>query len=653
MVRGYWRSLVLVFALCLTVAASPPETAAGIRLEITSRTPAFDGASFGERGEYERISGIAHFAIDPLDPVNRHIVDLEHAPRDAQGLVRYQTDFLILRPREGSKASRVLAFDVVNRGIKTIGLLNGGSIGLADPIDRGDELLMREGVTLVWNGWQGDIAAQGMIGARFPVASSEDGPLSGPVSTETIFDNTTGGRIALPYPALSTDPARARLTVRATATAPERSIPADAWEFVDDRTVILRRPAGMDAGAIYRFEYVARDPKVMGLGFAATRDLVAFLRHASIAEGNPLADIAAAPCPRMANGACANPNGGVFAATIGFGVSQSGRYLRDFVYQGFNRDSSGGRVFDGVLTVIPGARRTFTNHRFAEPGRFSRQHEDHGVPGFAFPFAYSTLRDPATGSSDGILQSCTTTGTCPRIFHIDTGAEFWQAGSSLVGTGGTARDVDFPPNVRAYMIASAAHATGFTLPACKFPPNPLNYTPVHRALFMSMVDWTLGRAEPPPSLWPRIDQGELQALDRFAFPAVPSLGLSGPQVVNRPVPPAGKPEWPVLVPTVDADGHDLAGIRLPAVAAPTGTLVGWNLRKPGFAEDQLCLLAGSYLPFATDRAGRGDDPRLSVAERYADPAARETQAARVADALIRDRLLLEQDRARVVAPLDR
>jgi hypothetical protein len=648
MLHTILRRLMVVAAISLTSAAAPPQPRGEVRLEITSRTLAFDGASFGDRGQYERIAGVARMTIDPLAPANRQIVDLDLAPRNAKGLVAYDIDFMILRPREGRRANRVLLFDVVNRGIKTVGLLNGGGIGLADPIDRGDELLMREGVTAVFSGWQGDIAAPGMLGARFPLATDRGRPLTGRISTETIFDSPRGDRIALPYPAASRDKSSARLTVRAISDSPARIIAPSQWRFADDRAVIVGRPADMDAGAIYRFEYVARDPKVMGLGFAATRDLIAFLRHASAVQGNPLADVAEAPCPTR-NG-CRN---GPFASAIAMGVSQSGRYLRDFVYQGFNRGLSGRKVFDGVMAVIPGARRTFTNYRFAEPGRFSRQHEDHDVPGFGFPYTYATLTDPVTGRSDGILKACTATATCPLLFHIDTGAEFWQAGASLVGTGGTARDVALPPNVRAYMIASAAHAPNFTLPACAYPPNPMNYTPVYRALFMAMADWTLGRAAPPPSRWPSLAKGELVPLERLRFPNVPALGLVKANVMNRPIPPRGRRGWQMFVPQVDADGNDLAGIRLPAVAAPTGTLLGWNLRKAGYGEGELCLLAGSYLPLAPDRASRGNDPRLSLAERYPDPAARPAQAAQAAARLTRDRLLLERDTKLVSAPFGR
>jgi hypothetical protein len=641
------RMAALAAAVALTTGATPPQPGV-VRLEITSRTLAFGGANFGTRGQYERIGGIAHMTIDPLAPANRGIVDLDKAPRNARGMVAYDVDFIILRPREGAKASRVLAFDVVNRGIKTLGILNGGGIGLADPIDRGDELLMREGLTTVFSGWQGDIAAPGLLGARFPTATDHGKPITGRVSTETIFENLTTNRIALPFPAASRDQASARLTVQAVTNAPRRLIAQDHWRFADDRAITLDRPGDMDAGAIYRFEYVGRDPKVMGLGFAATRDLIAFLRHASAAQGNPLADIAAAPCP--ARKRCGNEP---FASAIAMGVSQSGRYLRDFLYQGFNRDLAGRKVFDGVMTVIPGARRTFTNYRFAEPGRFSRQHEDHDVPGFGFPYTYGTLTDPVTGRSDGILKACTATATCPLLFHIDTSAEFWQAGASLVGTGGTGRDVAFPPNVRAYMIAGAAHAPNFTLPGCKYPPNPMNYGPIERALFIAMTDWTLGRAAPPPSRWPSLARGELVSVERLKFPVVPSLGLAPARVLNSPIPPSGHRRWPIFVPAVDADGNDLPGIRLPAVAAPTGTLLGWNLRKAGYAEGDLCLLAGSYLPFAPDAASRGDDPRRSLAERYPGARDRAEQAVQVASRLTRDRLLLARDAATVAKPLGR
>lgn len=629
------------FLLAAALLATPhlsqaKDTAPGVRIppvriEVTSRIDAYEGRRFGEHGPYERIAGIAHLRIDPQAPANRGIVDLARAPRGADGLVAYDVDVVILRPKDGTRARRVLLYDVVNRGMKLLSMFTGGSpMSGADPIDPGDGLLLRQGYTLVWSGWQGDIplsgTGAGRVGARFPVATDGSKPLTGPVASEAIFDNTTSNRLTLPYPAASLDQGKARLSVRALTDAPAQAIAPADWRFDDDRHVTLKRPVGMDAGAIYRFEYVARDPVVMGLGFSATRDLVAFLRHGTAAQGNPLADIAAAACERDAKNACVNPAGGAFSATVAFGASQSGRYLRDYLWRGFNRDLAGRRVFDGVIPFVAGARQTFTNFRFAEPGRFSRQHEDHDVPGFGFPFAYATLTDPVTGRRDGVFERCRQDGTCPKLFHIDTSAEFWQAGASLVGTGGTARDVALPADVRAYMIAGGAHAPGMTMPACRYPANPLNYTPIVRALLLDMVEWVAGRRAPPASRWPSLAAGELVPVEALQPP--PALGIEWPRVVNQPVAPAGKREWPVFVPQIDRNGNDVAGIRMPQITVPDGTYLGWNLRKAGYGAGDLCLIAGAYLPFADDA-----------------PTSAETAPARAAHALrlVEQHLMIAED----------
>lgn len=640
--------LVALLALIAAPAVAKP-VARGVQIEVQSRTPVFAGESFGSHGAYEKITGLAKLLIDPRAQENKDIADLALAERDADGLVHYAVDIVILRPIDGKQARRVLLYDVVNRGIRTAGMLNGGAIGLTDPIDKGDALLMRQGVTLVWSGWQGDLAttsATPMIRGHFPLVTAKTSPVTGRTSTETIFDRPDGKTMTLPYPALSLDQSTARLTVQAVTGSEPRVIPSAQWRYLDDGHVEVTRPADMDAGAIYRLEYTAKDPRLFGLGFTATRDLVAFLRHGSAEEGNPLADISAAPCERNAANACVNPQGGVFASTIAWGVSQSGRYLRDYLYQGFNRDTSGRKVFDGVMAVIPGARRTFTNYRFAEPGRFSRQHEDHDVPGFTFPYAYSALRDPVTGKTDGILRACEATSTCPKLIHFDTSAEFWQAGASLVGTGGTDHDVPFPANVRAYMLAGGAHAPRFTLPACRYPANPLNYGPTLRALFLAMIDWTLDKQAPPPSRWPSLAKGELVPVTALRGPTTPNFAWA--KVLNQPIPPAGKPAWPIFAPAIDADGNDLPGIRPPEVAAPAGTLLGWNLRKASYGEGDLCLLAGTFMPFAASAATRDGDSRLSLAERYPEPGTRPAKLRQAADGLVAARLLLPEDAAKMV-----
>lgn len=630
----------LAFAATLLTAApalaAPPE----VRVEITSRATAFEGKVFGEHGDYEQIKGVVRFAIDPLAPENRGIVDLRQAPRDAAGMVRYEADFAILRPRMAARGRRVMVYDVVNRGNRLILSLNGGTA------DNG--FLMRQGYTLVWSGWQGDITGANAIAARLPIATDHDRPLTGRISAEANIDSPQGGHITLAYPAATQDPAQARLTVRARADDPEQIVPPGRWQWEDDSHVRVSPPPGMDAGAIYRFSYEARDPRVMGLGFAGVRDLLAFLRHASAQQGNPLADLAAAPCERTAAGAC-NTAQGAFDTVIGYGASQSGRFLRDFVYQGFNRASDGSRVFDGVFALIPGARRTFTNARFAEPGRFSRQHEDHDVPGFDFPFTYGAVTDPVTGRRDSLLARCTQTRTCPRLFHVDTSAEFWQAGSSLIGTGGTARDVPLPRGVRAYLIAGGSHMPGLAMSYCRYPANGLDYQPILRALLVRLVDWTAHRRTPPDSRWPSLAQGDLRSLDALAPPDLGGAGLEWPKVVNRPLAPAGKRGWPVQVPRVDADGNDISGIHAPDLSAPLGTYLGWNVRKPGFAAGDLCNLAGSYVPFARTEVERGGDPRPSLERRYSDGSRQPRMAAAIA-ALQGQGFLLAEDAEALAVP---
>ena len=454
------------------------------------------------------------------------------------------------------------------------------------------------------------------------------------VSTETIFDAPNGDTMILPYPAARFEQVEAKLAVQQRTGDPKRVLAATEWSFVDAKQVRIRRPADMDAGAIYSFEYLARDPVVMGLGFAATRDLVSWLRQPH--EGNPLADMAQAPAEPSGE---TNATDSLFASTIAIGGSQSGRYIRDFLWQGFNRDAAGKRVFDGVIPFIAGGRRTFTNFRFAEPGRFSRQHEDHDVPGFDFPFAYDTLTDPVTGKTDGILAQCTDDGTCPRVFHIDTGAEFWQAGASLVGTGGTNHDVAFPDSVRAYAIAGGAHAPGLTMPFCTYPANTMNYAPVLRALLVAMVDWTTGRADPPASHWPSLKAEEIVPVESLDPPFQPWA-----RVVNLPIPPTGKPIWPVFVPVIGRDGNDLPGVRLPEIAAPTGTYLSWNLRKEGFAAGELCMIFGGYVAFAKDADLRDQgDRRPTLDELYRNGNERGTAYSAAARQLARDRLLLLAD----------
>jgi hypothetical protein len=560
------------------------------RFEIRARGDAFGGASFGEVGGYERIDAVAYVTLDPAHAANRGIVDLALAPRDDAGRVAYDVDVTILRPKDPAHASGTLLADVPNRGNR-LGLfaLNDAPRGAApdDPASAGNGFALKRGYTLVWVGWQADVAGQALMSARFPVAREPSGePITGPVQLEVVFDHSEQpGRIALPYPAASLDVGRVSLTVRQRQSDAPRELPGEALRFESERALLATRPADMDAGAIYELVYTARDPVVTGLGFAATRDVVSFLRFATQDEAGTR-----------------NPLAGEVERALAIGFSQSGRYLRDFLWQGFHVDGAGRALFDGVLPVIAGARKTYTNRRWGQPGRFSRQHEEHLVPGNQFPFTYTVTTDPITGARDGLLARCAATNTCPKLMHVDTSAEFWQAGASLVGTDGAGHDVAFPENVRAYLIAGASHAPGMVAPYCEYLANPVSYSPVIRALVVAMERWLRGEAEPPGSVWPRIAQSELR--ERGAGEPPPN---TVPRVDYDAVPPKIVGDgWRVLVPKTDANGNDVPGIPLWALQKKPGAYLGWNVRKEGFAKGELCFLFGGF------RASAHGQPRSSI-----------------------------------------
>ncbi len=638
-------------ALTLSAGAAVAEVVRFTVIDV--ETPAFGGRRFADVGQYERLTARVTMAVDPTDPRNAAVVDLDLAPRNAAGRVEYASRVVILRPVEGARANRRIFFTVVNRGNpNSLPLFldaprwDGGARTRAAGAGNGS--LMRAGYTLVWSGWQADVAAgDGRLRLEAPVVEG----VTGIARDEFVFDHTDDPAVAtLGYPAADRDPAKASLSVRQRPGDPRqhpRDLAFDYRTSSAGRTqIVIQRPAGFDAGAIYELIYPARDPVVMGLGFAATRDIVSFLRRAQT-------DAAGTPNPLARDG---EPE---IEYAYAFGRSQSGRYLRDFLYQGFNEDEDGRRVFDGLMPHIAGSRRMFTNARFARPGVYSKQHEDHLTPGDQFPFSYVTLTDALTGRRDGILARCQTSGTCPKVIHTDTATEYWQARASLVVTDTRGADLALPSNVRVYLFASVPHgsqntATGspLSLAACRFPSNPLHVGAPMRALLRALDRWVSDGIEPPASRHPRRADHTLVASGRrdVGFPSVPDLpyaGLFNPlRVVDYAVqPPAEGATYPVFVPTVDADGNDVPGIRIPWVDMPVGTYLGWNLRRRGFAGGELCHLNGSFVPFAATRAERQDtkDPRLSLEERYSTRRVLVDGVRRAAQRLVRNGFLLEED----------
>jgi hypothetical protein len=658
--------LALLLAACQSVGPAGGAAASGgtiERLEIRSRAPAFGGARFGEAGAYELITGVVTGRLDPAHPSNATIVDLGLAPRDADGWVTYQSDVSILRPASAERARRVILYDVVNRGRPLAHQLyfnEGGALDAAG--GAGNGFLMRQGITVVWSGWQGDLPLAsgkgGLLGTRFPIARGADGsPVRGMVRDEWVFDHRTNpARAELSYPVADPDRARAILQVKQRRADPWRVI--DGWSYDGDRAIRIERPADMDAGAIYEFVYPARDPVVMGIGFAAIRDLVSFLRYDAVDRGG-------APNPLNERAACPDKARQTADVVILEGISQSGRAVRDFVYQGFNLDTAGRRVFDAAMPLIAGSRRTWVNERFAQPGRWSKEHEEHFQHGDQFPFGYAVTTDPVSGRRDGVFARCEATRSCPKLMHVDGGAEFWQGRASLVGADGAGRDLDVPPDVRAYLMTGTPHAYAPTgkapkPAACALPGNVVNPGATTRALLVALVDWVARDVPPPASRWPRVAAGELADPRDARALGLPDLSRIGAVYqgthnalyltdYGAAVPKVDLSRaYRVLVPVTDADGNDRAGVRTPDVEVPLATHLPWNPRGVGFAPGAACGGAGSTLPFAPDAAtrARNGDPRPSIAERYADEQDYLRRVRASVDGLRAQRLMLEEDAQR-------
>ena len=627
------RASVITVVACLLAPGSGLAQITEFALDVVE-SPALGGQSFGTVGRYEFLRGVVAGELDPADPRHGHIVNLDSAPRNAAGRVEYRATVEIYRPVDMSRWNGALYHTVSNRG-------RGGA---AEPA------LLERGFVFVRVGWQGDLTpTDSNIVAYLPVASNQDGsPIVGPALEEFIFNDAESvSRGRLTYPAASLEPRGGMLSVRAAQDA-ERRRPDDLqWRYVGDREIEIDRPAGFDGGAIYEFIYEAKDPIVLGIGFAAMRDAISFLRYESAdRDGNPN-PLAAHDLPTSA---------------ISLGISQSGRMLRDFLYQGFNEDVAGRIVFDGVHPNIAGSRKTFTNYQFGQPGRWQKQHEDHVYAGDQFPFTYATLTDPLSGRTDGLQERCSVSNTCPKIVHSDGEAELWQARASLVVTDPEGGHVELPDNVRVYLLSGTQHGGGpgvHTRPPsqgiCQNLSNPLALADTRTALSVALYEWAEKGVEPPASRFPTVADGGLVAASDLGFPAIPGVQYSGSYnplhlADHRSLPPMYGDAYTVLVGRIDADGNMVDGVRHPNLAAPVGTHTGWNLRRAGFGEGGQCGGTGSFIPFASTDADReaSGDPRRSLEERYPTHAAYVEAVSEAADALVVERLLLPGDAKAIV-----
>jgi alpha/beta hydrolase family protein len=640
------------------------------RLQITTHeSPTFGGFSWPGVGQYEKIAGKAFGELDPADPKNAVIVDLSLAPRNAGGKVEYSFDFYMLKPIDLSKGNHKMLYEPPNRGGKTISALNRG-VGGNDPgsvtnaTTLANSFLMPQGYSISFSGW--DLAA-GTNSANFnttitlPIAKNPDGSsITGP-SFEYIV--SPGSAYALTYPAATLDQSKATLTHRVHLDDVPVPVPASGWAYNADGTSIHLASGNFIANDIYEFSYTAKDPAVTGVGFAAIRDWNAFLRYET-------KDDAGTP----------NPLAGDITRIYTEISSQPGRTLNDFRYFGFNQAENGKQVFDGLMQWIAAGDGISMNYRWAQPGRTERNRQDHLFNEARFPFANVTTTDPITGKTESRYTKCTATSTCPFAVEIYTGNEYWVKAASLMSTNpqGTA-DLPDSPFTRLYFMSSMQHGTGSATSRgnCQQFQNPLDSSPVQRALFIALDKWVTEGTLPPPSQVPKLADGTLQPplpQDGMGFPHIPGVTYTGLKTTrylfnygsdfrNTGIPtinppsgsapyqdnPAWGPIYPSFIPKTDSDGNDIAGVRLPRVTVPLATYTGWALRSGAQANDG-CESSGQYIPFPATKAARlaSGDPRPSAQERYGSYGTYSLAFAMAVKKMVANRTLLQEDAVSVL-----
>jgi hypothetical protein len=658
------KALVLAAAMMLSGHAAQAQITRIVIDASRSETPAFEGRTFGPVGQYEKLRGTAYGEVDPADPRNAVITDVQLAPRNARGKVEYSMDVFILKPMDLRLGNRKVILDFNNRGDMRIGVLNDAPLSNnpRTAAHAGTGFVMSLGYSVVSNGW--DFGASGTndeLTISVPIVKNPDGSsMTGPSYEYINFDNAKSVRYDLTYPAATLDKSKATLTVRARLDAAADDVPANGWEYVDERTIRLL-PAGtpFKQSHVYEFTYMARDPVVAAVGLAATRDFITFLRHAEadeVGNPNPLADNA--------------------QTVFTFSISQPSRALNDFVALGFNQDTKGGRVIDGMLKWTGGGSGNQINYRFAQTGRTERNRQNHLYPEAVFPFAYPVLTDHLSGRTGGRSARCAATDTCPKAFDANSANEYWVKAGSLLHTDTRGNDLPDPDNVRFYLLSGLSHGVGnpASRGSCQQFLNPTSPSPALRALLVALDQWVTRGTQPPTSRVPRrADNTMVRAVVRpgyqtgivpkedLGWPTVPGVTYSGvittryhldfgPMldkgiVSQYPASVAGRPAYPVFVSRVDRDGNETAGIRLPPVEAPIATTTGWALRHAGFGENEGCEGNGQHVPFAITRAARlaTSDPRPSLEERYKNHDGYVAAVRTAAEKLQRERLLLSAD----------
>jgi Alpha/beta hydrolase domain len=622
-------------AACVIVAAwATVAVAEVVSVEVADRRDVADARAFGAAGVYEKLSGTLRFAVDPKAAANARITDLALAPTAADGRVAFAADFYLLKPKELGRGNGALLLEVSNRGRKGILPMLSHAAGSLDPTTAetlGDGFLLEQGFTLLWVGWQFDVPADpALLHLVAPTATDRGAPLAGLVRSDFVVreagvhDQSLGDGDHVPYAVADPSSPENTLTVRDDPFGERQVVAREKWQFagledggkvVADRTRVYLAD-GFEPKRIYEVVYTAENPRLAGLGLAALRDAATRLKH----EGAPELGIAA----------------GALDRALAFGISQSGRVLRTFIYEGFNQDERQRRVLDGVLAHIAGGARGGFDKRFAQPSRSSTSYL---YPNELFPFTNATQTDPVTGTTDGLLAR-TKPAFLPKIFFTNSSNEYWRASAALTHlTADGERDLAPGDETRIYLFASTQHGPAAFPPrpgAGRLPGNPNSYAWFLRALLLKLDDWVAHGTSPPPSRYPTLALHTLVERDALAFPAIPGVAVPrevrairrldfGPRFASEGVstiePPRVGAAYRMLLPQVDADGNDRDGLRSPELDVPLATYTGWNLYDPRLGrDDELVSLQGGFVPLPRDAAERerSGDPRRAILERYRD-----------------------------------
>jgi hypothetical protein len=647
--------------LLLTIASVQARV---VRVEITFRADVLNGKTFGDAGPYERIIGRVYFAVPVSNPHNRRIVDLSNSVNLKHGEVEFSADFIALRPKDSRKGNGSMLLENPNRGrSRILSLIDGGDWNAAN--DAGDAWLLRHGFTFVSLGWQWDASGEDALTFHAPIAKENGKTITGLLRGDLMLSKTMAeiplGHLILgniggtEYAVSNPDDPRNVLTVRDSREAQRTVIPRSHWQFahtINGKLTPSNRHIHLDGdfqpGKIYEYVYVVGDPVVAGLSFAAVRDFSSHCKHA------PDALI---PAQR------------VYAE----GISQNGRFLRDFLYQGFNADEDGNMALDGVLAHVAGAGRGNFNYRFAQPSRDAQPTSSVFYPTDIFPFTDQPEIDPLTGEKAGLLDRAMADNVLPKIFFSNTSYEYWGRACALIHvTADGKQDAPISDNVRIYHFTGEQHFPGPWPPARgegdllgQQPQSPLFIRYFWRAMIANMDAWVRSGRLPPPSSYPTIADGTLVPLQDYAFPVIPGVNKAheanaayrldfGPNwrdgILALEPPKVGE-AFPVLVPQVDADGNERDGVRLPDITVPLATYASWNLRDPSIgAPDQRVSFEASFLPFAKTAADRqrSGDPRLSIVERYSGREDYVTRYTQALDDLVKQRWILPEDREAVL-----